>query len=113
MRRVALAGLLVWIALLPVVVLSAPAAASYRSDRILIKPKAGVSLKELGNLHAYLGNRILRTFPRMGNWQVLHIPSSVAVSNVVKAYKLSGYVQYAEPDYILHISTEPFLALPA
>jgi len=105
--RVLLCGLLAWAAALPSWAQLAPIAAACRSDRILVKPRVGIPPAALANLHVALGNRVLRSFPRMGNWEVIRIPAAAGVANMLRAYKLSGLVAQAEPDYIMHVAMLP------
>jgi subtilisin family serine protease len=79
---------------------SAPA----RSDRILVKPLPGVDLTAL---NMQLGVTVLRTFPGIGNLQVLQIPAGSLVADLISAYQASNLVQYAEPDYIVHLLVDP------
>ncbi|SDS43056.1 S8 family serine peptidase [Opitutus sp. GAS368] len=79
---------------------SAPA----RSDRILVKPLPGVDLTAL-NLQ--LGVTVLRTFPGIGGLQVLQIPAGSLAAAVIAAYQTSGLVEYAEPDYLVHLLVDP------
>ena len=87
--------------------MSAPAPAGFRSDRILIKPKEGISLSTLAGLHTRLGGRVLRAFPRIANLQVVQLPKLASVPTILAAYRLSGLVAYAEPDYTVNVLMEP------
>jgi subtilisin family serine protease len=76
-----------------------------RADRILVKPKVGVDLRAL---HAILGVQVLRTYPAIGNLQVLQLPPGRPVAGTIAAYQQSGLVAYAEPDFIIHaLATSP------
>src|SRR5437660_3368661 len=72
---------------------------SFRQDRILVKPKAGITLFSLGQLHASTGAQVLRRYPAIGNLQVLQVPSTASVSDLIGTYKHSALVEYAEPDF--------------
>jgi hypothetical protein len=74
-------------------------AASFRKDRILIKPKAGIILSVLEQLHALAGVQVLQSYSSMGGLQVLQAPSTSIVSDLIATYRASGLVEYAEPDY--------------
>jgi len=50
---------------------SAPA---YRRDRILIKPKAGISPAALASFHAARKSAVLRTYAGIGGLQTLQYP---------------------------------------
>jgi subtilisin family serine protease len=77
---------------------------AYRLDRILVKPNPGT---DLAPLHAALHTRVLRTFPAIGNLQVLQLPGDLPVDDAIAAYQASGFVRYAERDFILHLLAEP------
>ncbi|MBU6401777.1 MAG: S8 family serine peptidase, partial [Verrucomicrobia bacterium] len=79
----------------------APPPADFRADRILVKPKPGIGLDVLANLHARLGTHVRRTFAHIGNWQVIDLPFALDVNSILAAYRQSGLVEHAEPDYVV------------
>src|SRR5438046_997168 len=84
-----------------------PAAARFRSDRILVKPKEKVSLAEMADLHSRMRTRVLRTFPRIGYLQVLELPPQAEMQGIITAYRRNGRAAYAEPDYTVNVLLEP------
>ena len=100
-------GIILAITALPELADCAPSATTFRTDRILIKPKEGVSLSVLTNLNVRLGGRILKHFPRIGNLHVISLPSFISVSNALAFFRQSGLVKYAEPDYFVNALVEP------
>lgn len=72
----------------------------YAPGTILIKPKVGISKERLAQFHAGKGSKVLRTF-RTGGAQVLSVPASETVSNLIAKYRSSGLVEFAEPDYLV------------
>jgi len=72
----------------------------YRSDRILVKPKAGVTQTTLDNFHREEKCGVLRTFDRLGRLQVLSVPAGQTAASLIAKYQLSGLVEFAEPDYL-------------
>ncbi|HEY6168924.1 MAG TPA: S8 family peptidase [Verrucomicrobiae bacterium] len=80
---------------------------NFRADRILVKPAAGLPTSRLDGLHAELGTRVVRTFAAIGNLQVVRLPADARVSEVITAYRQSGLVAYAEPDYAVHALATP------
>lgn len=86
---------------------SAPPPLRIRTDRIIVKPKEGIPPSALALQHSRFGSRVLRAFSRIGNLQVIKLPAAANVSAVLAAYRKSGLVAYAEPDYILEIQSEP------
>lgn len=80
----------------------------YRPDRILVKPKKGLPGSEMARLHASTKARVLRSFPAIGNLQVVELPKGADVIDFIARYKKSGKVEYAEPDYLVHMcATSP------
>jgi len=70
-----------------------------RLERILVKPKAGIDLKDLQAFHASKGAKVKDQFPAMGNLQVVELKKGDDVNKLLEAYKRSGLVEYAEPDH--------------
>jgi subtilisin family serine protease len=102
-RRVILAGgvasLFVWLATSTHAQSVQPA---YREDRILIKPKAGISQTVLNNFHLAQKSAVLRTFDGMGRLQILSVPNGATVQGLIAKYQKSGLFEFAEPDYLVH-----------
>src|SRR6266446_3909948 len=70
-----------------------------RLERILVKPKVGIDLKDLEAFHASKGAKVKDQFPAMGNLQVVELKKGDDVNKLLEAYKRSGLVEYAEPDH--------------
>jgi len=68
----------------------------YRGDRILVKPKTGITLS-VPNL--LLGASVLHSFPTLGQLQVIQLPAGALVENALGVLRRSGLVEYAEPDF--------------
>jgi subtilisin family serine protease len=77
------------------------------SGRVLVKPKNGITLADVSALNATLGVTRLKTFPQMGNLQVVQTPGNLTAATLIDQYRRSGLVQYAEHDYFLHLQLEP------
>src|ERR1041385_1436558 len=70
---------------------------NFREDRILVKPRTGILLSDLGTLHAQAGARILKSYTGIGNLQVLEVDGKTgSVSNLIAGYRRSALVEYAE-----------------
>ena len=85
----------------------------FREDRILVKPRTGVSLNQLQAEHGRAGAVVRRTFPRAGRIQIVHLPRGLSVEKAIRRYRDSGLVEYAEPDYQLSawdIPNDPYFA---
>src|SRR5947207_15989011 len=65
--------------------------AGFRADRMLVKPKPNTDLTAL---HARLGTTVLRSFPGIGNLQVLQLSASADVRTLLSAFQQSGLVEY-------------------
>ncbi|HEY1719475.1 MAG TPA: S8 family peptidase [Verrucomicrobiae bacterium] len=74
----------------------------YRTDQILIQPKAGISRTTLAVFHAAHGAKVRRAFDRIGGTQVIALPAGETVAGFIAKYQQSGLVEYAEPDYLVH-----------
>jgi subtilisin family serine protease len=106
------AGWLIWLVWLPVleggtavppaVKPPDPTRSLFRPDRILAKPKAGATLQQVGTTHALLGNRILRSFPELDNWQVIQLTQGLSVPVAISNYHQSGLFEWVEPDFYVH-----------
>ena len=78
--------------------------AAYRSDRILVKPARGT----LEELHGRHGTRTHKRYPRFENLEVIQLPPTLSVEEALRAFRESGLVEYAEPDYLVEAgSTSP------
>src|SRR5258708_3704403 len=73
--------------------------ASVRSDRILVKPRAG--------LHLSLGVQVLNKFSAIGNLQICQVPLGTTAELLIPIYVQSGLVEYAEADYIVQALLAP------
>lgn len=76
----------------------------YRSDRILVQPKARVNQAALDNLHLANQGKAIKTFAGLGQLQVVSLPAGASVKNVVSNYQASGLVEFAEPDYFVQLA---------
>src|SRR5437867_3105292 len=84
---------------------AAKAQLQYRGDRILIKPKTGVRIEQLERLHAQTGCEVIRRASNPSDLQVLRVSRSEKISNLISKYAASGLVDYAEPDYLVHVAS--------
>ena len=87
---------------------AASVAKPYRADRILIQPKSKTGLIALTDFHLRHQSKVLGTFARMKNLQILEVPAGETVETLVAKYQQSGLVEFAEPDYVGHVyDTKP------
>src|SRR6058998_1279715 len=62
----------------------------YRQDRILVKP----AVANIDVLHQQLGTRVLRSYPQIGNIQVVLLPQGLSVPQAIAQFQSSGQVLY-------------------
>jgi subtilisin family serine protease len=80
---------------------------NFREDRILVKPRTGITQGVLAGLHQLLGVQVLQTYPGIGNLQVLQVPPTASVSDLIAVYRRSDLVEYVEPDFQVHALLAP------
>ena len=74
------------------------------ADSILVKPKPG---RDLAAFVGERGERVHKRFERFGNLQVLKLRQGADVPAILKQYRDSGLIQYAEPDWIVQAAVTP------
>jgi len=72
---------------------------AYRTDRILIQPKAGIQQPALDEFVRARKGELLHTFNGIGRLQVMRVPKGESVASLIAQYQASGLVEFAEPDY--------------
>jgi len=75
---------------------------AYRTDQIIIQPRAGVNHAALAAFHATRGTKIAQAFPAVGGVQVVTLPAGETVPSLIAKYQQSGLVNFAEPDYLVY-----------
>ncbi|MBI2929695.1 MAG: S8 family serine peptidase [Verrucomicrobia bacterium] len=83
------------------------AAATFRDDRVLVQPKAGVTPAAMAELHAAKGLQVARAFPDLEGLQVVRLPRGVTVDQALAFYRANGLIAHAEPDYWVHTQAAP------
>jgi serine protease len=71
----------------------------YRTDQIVVKPRATAT--QIATKHRALGTKVLRTFPRFHNLQLIELPQGISVEAAIDHYTRSGLVEYAEPNHLI------------
>lgn len=77
----------------------------YVPNQIIVKFKPGTSIEAQEELNQSLGTTVIYTSPSAG-FKVLQIPEGKTVEEIVAIYSEQTIVEYAEPNYIEHISPE-------
>jgi subtilisin family serine protease len=95
-------GVVFWAGLVGGAAVGGPVPGNYRTDQIVIQPKAGVAGARLAAFHAAHGARVARTFSRLGGVEVISLPPGETVAGLVAQYQRSGLVAFAEPDYLVY-----------
>jgi subtilisin family serine protease len=79
----------------------------YALDRILVKFRRAVSADARTAVHAALGTSSIRQYAAVKDLEVVGLPSSLDVGTALRAYRLRPEVEYAEPDYTVHLLETP------
>ena len=85
-------------------VLSGLAKGDYKQGELLVKFKSGVLSTSSLRTHGAIGARVIKRIPLI---KVDHVslPNGVTVRDAIIKYMQDPDVEYAEPDYILHLSS--------
>lgn len=78
----------------------------YKQNEILVKFKADAAMGERGKLHRRFGARVKRVISSI-HAQKLAVPSGMRVKEMVKKYRESPLVEYAEPNYFAYAFLSP------
>src|ERR1700719_1489585 len=87
--------------------ISANANRKYASGRLLIKFRQGTSAEARTVLHASLGAKVVKQFNAVENLEAVALPTNLDVDAAVRSYRQRSDVEYAEPDYIVHLLNTP------
>ena len=79
---------------------SKPNDPKYAQDRVIVKFKPGLSIKDMGPLAARINLKMTKKLGFTGA-QLMKIQNGQSVVEVVQALKQSRAVEYAQPDYII------------
>jgi hypothetical protein len=90
-------GSCAWLFVLAAPTVFGAATLDYRTDQILIQPKAGISRAALTTFHAAHGARVAQAFPAVGGSQVIALPAGETVPGLIAKYQQIGLVEFAEP----------------
>ena len=77
----------------------------YVPNQIIVMFKPGTPVEAQEQLHQELGTTVIHTSPSAG-FKVLQIPEGKTVEEMVAIYSEQSIVEYAEPNYIEHLSPE-------
>lgn len=77
---------------------------SYKEGELLVKFKPGVVTASSLRIHQALGADVLRRFSIVPNLEHVKLPAGLSVRDAAAQYMSDPVVEYAEPNYIRHIS---------
>ena len=83
----------------------APSAVEYVPDEILVKFKPDVRADAINKMNSEYGTSVKSTL--LSGTKVLNVPSDKTVDAMVEVYQRLPEVEYAEPNYIAHVSMVP------
>jgi len=78
----------------------------FMADQVLVKFKPSLSAIEIETIIAAYQTDKIKRIPKLDIYQ-LKVPESFSVEEAVYAYRMNPDVEYAEPNYIVHISATP------
>jgi subtilisin family serine protease len=79
----------------------------FARDRILVKFRHGMSVSAKTSVHASMGARSLKQYTAVRDLEAVAIPASLDIRAALRSYRRRAEVEYAEPDYTVHLSSTP------
>ena len=79
----------------------------YAPDRILVKFRRTTSAEARTAAHAAAGGHVLARYSAVPDLEVAALPSRLAVTDALRAYRQRPEIEYAEPDYTVHLLSSP------
>jgi len=76
---------------------------AYVPGELLVRFKKGVSTAQVAALHRRLGTTVLLESRMVPGLQWVRLPVHLSVEQAIKLFKESQLVQYAEPNYLVHV----------
>ena len=75
----------------------------YGAGRVMLRFRAGVSVKTQAAAHSMVGATLLRRFQSVPGLQVVRLPSGISVQDALRRYRSDPNIAYAEPDTVVHV----------
>jgi hypothetical protein len=82
-------------------------AGKFSRARILVKFRHGISVNSRTAVHATIGAHTLRQYTAVRDLESVGLPLTLEVSAALRYYRLRPEVEYAEPDYTVHLFETP------
>jgi hypothetical protein len=79
----------------------------YALDRILVKFRQSAEPNARSAAHAAIGAFTLRQYRTTNNLELVGLPAGLEVGTALRAYRMRPEVEYAEPDYTVHVLNTP------
>ncbi|MCS7311533.1 MAG: S8 family serine peptidase, partial [Acidobacteria bacterium] len=87
----------------------------YAPGEVLVRFKRNVSVAQAEALHRQLGTTVLLESRMVPGLQWVKLPVHLSVKQAVELFQRSGLVQYAEPNYVVHLlqayPNDPFVQI--
>ncbi len=77
------------------------APAGFREDRIIVRMADKANPGAVQRLHANMGTAVTRKFVHARGGDVVKLPRGLSIEKALAAFRRSGLVEYAEPDFLL------------
>jgi subtilisin family serine protease len=77
----------------------------YVQGELLVKFKSGVSAKSLQKIHETVGAAVIKKYSLVSNLEHIKLPKGLSVKDAVMQYMSDPDVEYAEPNYIFHMTS--------
>ena len=79
----------------------------YRPGSLLVRFRKGVTSKAMSSAHAAVGASVVRAYRIVPGLQRVQLPAGASLARALSAYRHNPAVQYAEPDYRVHVVGTP------
>jgi serine protease len=77
----------------------------YMQGELLVKFKSNISATSLQKVHQTLGAAVIKKYSIVSNLERVRLPQGLSVRDAVIQYMSNPDVEYAEPNYILHMTS--------
>ena len=79
----------------------------YATDRMLVRFKSGTTASYTAAMHAMHSAQVVREYRVPTDLQLVTVPQTATVEQMVQDYRSDPEVLYAEPDYVYQLATVP------
>jgi thermitase len=82
-------------------------AAKYQPGEVLVRFRPGISKSQMDAVHASVGAKVVRSYSRVENLQLVRLPANVSVREAIRRYRQNPQVLYAQPNYAVRALGTP------